>query len=586
MNATRLTAFVLSFATALSLALVPAHATQRTKTITRFDDFDPSEYALTLSGVERPSEQDILSLMPDTLTATLSGGDTEEIPVEWFCITDDYEEKRYYLYEYDAQWDETVYTLDNPAQRPYILVSLDLHIDENESLSTQAVVENRSSEEEQTITFLMNEMGLNQAQACGIMANIFAECSFIPNNLQNYYESNVLDKQYTDASYTKAVNNGSYRFSGSRADGKKTKCTNARDSFMNDHAGYGIVQWTWWTRKRDFYDYAKSKEVLDIGDLTTQLEFLKKEIETSYSSMLKTMKKLPNTAKGAYDAASLFCEKYERPSKLEERMAERGNYAKDKYWNEYKDFIPKGSLLSETIFEYNGTAHEPQVNIISFTTENYSVLYSGNVDAGTAKVSITTANQDGEETEIASEEFYINQRSIASASISQSAASVYYTGKSKKVGITVTDTLNEQIVTLTEGKDYTLTFSDNIQIGTATVTVTGIGNYSGAVSKTFRILPTKTGAESVVSKKAKQLTYTWKKNTSCTGYQVQIATDKGFTKNVKSKTITKNSTLSYTSPTTLKAKTKYYIRMRSYKTVNGITYYSGWTVYGKTVKTK
>ena len=79
----------------------------------------------------------------------------------------------------------------------------------------------------------------------------------------------------------------------------------------------------------------------------------------------------------------------------------------------------------------------------------------------------------------------------------------------------------------------------------------------------------------VTSPKSKQIKVTWGKK-SYTGYQVQIATDRKFTKNQKTVTIKKASTVS-TTFTKLKGKTKYYVRVRAYKTYNGKNYYSAWS---------
>lgn len=67
----------------------------------------------------------------------------------------------------------------------------------------------------------------------------------------------------------------------------------------------------------------------------------------------------------------------------------------------------------------------------------------------------------------------------------------------------------------------------------------------------------------------------WKRNAKATGYIVQIATDKNFTRNLKSKKITRNKTVSYEF-TGLKKGRGYYWRIRSYKNKGGYVYYSGW----------
>jgi len=76
----------------------------------------------------------------------------------------------------------------------------------------------------------------------------------------------------------------------------------------------------------------------------------------------------------------------------------------------------------------------------------------------------------------------------------------------------------------------------------------------------------------------------WKKISKATGYQVQVATDKKFTKNLKSFNISKNKTTSK-KVKKLKSKKKYYVRVRTYRKVAGKKVYSGWSSV-KNVKTK
>jgi len=82
----------------------------------------------------------------------------------------------------------------------------------------------------------------------------------------------------------------------------------------------------------------------------------------------------------------------------------------------------------------------------------------------------------------------------------------------------------------------------------------------------------------------KAVSVQWKKVGGVKGYQVQVATDKKFKKNKKTVTIKKQKTTK-TTVKKLKAKKKYYVRIRTYKTVNGKKVYSAWSKV-KSVKTK
>ena len=161
-------------------------------------------------------------------------------------------------------------------------------------------------------------------------------------------------------------------------------------------------------------------------------------------------------------------------------------------------------------------------------------------------------------------------------------ANVTYSGKAIKPSPTV----KYSGQTLKKGTDYTLTYSANTNVGTATVTVTGKGDYTGTKKLTFKINPKGTSVTKATSPKKQQLKVTWKKQTTqTTGYQIQCSADKNFKKGNKTVTVSKNKTKSKTL-TKLKSKKKYYVRIRAYKTVKGTKYYSGWKKYSKAIKVK
>lgn len=109
-----------------------------------------------------------------------------------------------------------------------------------------------STDNTATIWNYLKGKGLNDFAVAGIMGNLYAESGFKPTNLQNTYEKKLC---YTDATYTAAVDNGSYT------------------NFVKDSAGYGLAQWTYWSRKQAFLEHAQSVGK-SIGDLTMQLDFM------------------------------------------------------------------------------------------------------------------------------------------------------------------------------------------------------------------------------------------------------------------------------------------------------------------------
>lgn len=155
--------------------------------------------------------------------------------------------------------------------------------------------------------------------------------------------------------------------------------------------------------------------------------------------------------------------------------------------------------------------------------------------------------------------------------ITMSKSTVTYTGKAQTPSVTVTDT-NGQIVAAT---NYTVSYANNKNVGRATVTVTGKGNYTGTISATFDIVPKGTKLSKVKALK-KSMSVKWKKQTKQTnGYEVQYSMNKNFD-GAKIKAVKKNKTTTFTLKK-LKPKKKYYVRIRTYKTVNGVKMYSDWS---------
>lgn len=141
------------------------------------------------------------------------------------------------------------------------------------------------------------------------MGNLFAESGFIPTNLQNSYESKL---GMNDASYTAAVDNGSYT------------------NFTHDSAGYGLAQWTYWSRKQGLFQLCKSRGK-SIGDLNTQLDFLYQELTTNYSQLLKILK----TTSSVEEASNLVVTQFERPADQSfDALKQRALYSQC-YFNTY-----------------------------------------------------------------------------------------------------------------------------------------------------------------------------------------------------------------------------------------------------------
>ena len=133
---------------------------------------------------------------------------------------------------------------------------------------------------------------------------------------------------------------------------------------------------------------------------------------------------------------------------------------------------------------YTGTAIRPkplvsQLGIVLEEGKDYSLAWSNNVNAGTATVTVTGL---GNYVDSAAAQFTINPASLSGASITGLSGKTY-TGKAIVQAPVVK--LNEK--TLINDTDYALSYSNNTNAGTATVTITGMGNYTGTVSKNFTI---------------------------------------------------------------------------------------------------
>ena len=170
--------------------------------------------------------------------------------------------------------------------------------------------------------------------------------------------------------------------------------------------------------------------------------------------------------------------------------------------------------------------------------------------------------------------------------IKLSATSFVYNGSIRKPTVTVKNA-NGKVI---GSSNYTVTYAAGRKnVGKYKVTIKFKGNYSGTVTRYFTIKPKGTSVSSL-TKASKAFTVKWKKQstkmaaTRITGYQIQYSTSKTFGSNVKTKTVSGYSTTSK-KITGLKAKTTYYVRVRTYKTINGTKYCSGWST-AKSVKTK
>lgn len=145
--------------------------------------------------------------------------------------------------------------------------------------------------------------------------------------------------------------------------------------------------------------------------------------------------------------------------------------------------------------------------------------------------------------------------------------------KELKNAVTVKDSAGNK---LKKDRDYSVTYKNNKYVGTAKVTVTFIGKYSGKTTRTFTIVPVTPKITETDSGKEK-IKLVWKKNTKQTdGYEIAYSITANF---AKAKTVKVDKDKSSKTIKGLTQGTTYYARIRAYKTVNGKTYYSAWSGY-------
>ena len=143
--------------------------------------------------------------------------------------------------------------------------------------------------------YLYGKIG-NAFGAAGMMGNLYAESGLNPENLQNSFSASL---GLTDSEYTAAVDDGSYT------------------DFVHDSAGYGLAQWTFWSRKQTLLDFARMEEK-SIGDLSLQLDFLWMELSESFSDLLSAL----HSATSVADASAAVLTQFERPADVGESVQE------------------------------------------------------------------------------------------------------------------------------------------------------------------------------------------------------------------------------------------------------------------------
>lgn len=234
--------------------------------------------------------------------------------------------------------------------------------------------------------------------------------------------------------------------------------------------------------------------------------------------------------------------------------------------------------LSETSYVYDGTYKKPAATVtfggkVLQEGKDYTISYRNNLNVG---VTTVIATGMGDYTGYTSKNFTITKRAMTGGTVSV-ASSVSFTGSN----ITPSVTVKVAGRTLTSGTDYTVSYSNNKNVGTSNVYVYGKGNYSGSLSAKFDIVPAKQQIQKLETR-YKGFFVDWAQKGSATGYDVEYSVNANMSGAVsKHLTANKPDTLTVSG---LSGDKVYYVRVRSYTNVNGKVYYGAWSDV-KSIKT-
>ena len=213
-----------------------------------------------------------------------------------------------------------------------------------------------ATENEKIVWNYLKQEGLTDAGAAGLMGNLKAESGVESVIYEDIYKPQL---GFTNREYVDKVNDGSYT------------------NFVNDRVGFGLAQWTYFTRKQALLDTCRA----DIGDLYCQLTYLMHEFKTDYKNILSLLK----TSKDVYACAIKVMVEFENP---EDQSEGRKNFRYQLSKNYYDEFtgspsdavntytVMPGDTLSAIAERFHTTVQDLcELNGIS----DPNVIYAGQV---------------------------------------------------------------------------------------------------------------------------------------------------------------------------------------------------------------
>ena len=241
----------------------------------------------------------------------------------------------------------------------------------------------------------------------------------------------------------------------------------------------------------------------------------------------------------------------------------------------------KDAQITFSALTYNGAVQKPavkvvigQVTLAEGTDYDLEFKNPSSINAGDYQVTITGKGNYGGK---ANEKYTISPKKIT-PTVTLSKKMFVYNGDVQKPVVTEVSDASFKIA----DSNYTVTYASGCKdVGSYGVTVTMKGNYTGTKTVKYKIIPKGTSLKSLV-KGSRLIKVKWAKQASLmstsriNGYQIRLATNSKFTKNKRTVTVKGYGKVAK-KVTKLKGGKKYYVKIRTFKTVNGVKYYSKWS---------
>lgn len=182
--------------------------------------------------------------------------------------------------------------------------------DDSSNTTESAKNTNQNDSNAKKIWTALTSSGYSKIASAALLGNWDAESGLKPNNLQNTFEKKL---GMTDQQYSDKVSNGTY----------------TKNQFVRDSAGYGLAQWTYWSRKQAMYEYIIEQKKKRIDDLTEQINFAIDELGKNYKPLVVKL----NGAKTVREASDLVLTQYEKPANQSESVKQKRASLSQRYFN-------------------------------------------------------------------------------------------------------------------------------------------------------------------------------------------------------------------------------------------------------------